>query len=1749
MTGLDLTDEDFGGMPNPKGIVATNVDAKPDQAAAAVNLGKTTGIPAQVIYPDVEGFQQKARSAAAGDIVNNNPQLRDYVNSDPMKAKVSADDWGNLDAYSEAQQAYPKKDLISGFVKAWAEVAGQSALVAHGAVEGYDLKGQVSEFNKLEQQFPLWHGSLNPLIEIGDTANRLMQGGFGGITAGLQNIFGDKLGAEFSEFGQLALLHEVAAPWHMSPEMAGLNDLAARAKKLGPYLDAGKVPRGLDPVVDEWRKKQGIDDLDKLKESFKAAQSVQTKELVPEFFKDFAEQHTGEDTVGIHAETAKQLYGDKIPEEGDGLLGFVPDMAHQLEVAKETGADVQVPIAQMMAHMDPEVFKQVENGIRTRPDGFTKDEEPLKLQADKTGPNYPDPEIGQEFLGFYNIHSPELSKSTGAAGPHDVPEWYHPLKEIVDQLASNLGLPVTPRLWVGEHNNPGSRGYADSQGHIVLNSSLNPEPAVATTLHEVGHQVHMQLLDHLPESDKWQITAAWARDRKLMWDAKLEDWRPLGYNNHPAGGFKLSEVNRGTSDYIRSYNEWFAEQVQRWLTKTEEPKNFVDKFFKGIADSWRKIYERITGHQGVAPEVDEFLRGIWKGEPLTASNQGGPLFNTPRGPMPPNMPPMPKATGLRIFTDPSAMGMTKTHWELYQKAMRAQNKAEYEAQLKKAVAAETKHQSLDWKQKRNVMMGQVIDDFAQIPRFIADKAIREGEMPKINVKYLTEEEKAALPRSYYGRDGADPSKLASYFGYDTPKAMIDDLSDLHKNRGNMSPEKYVTDLVQKETDRRMEAQHGDLKGNILEAAKQQIVGKTSIDTMHAEIEAMAAENGHALPYDKKTLLDHVQKRLDGMRLPLIDSDRFITQRDRVSQSIEDALLKGDSAAAFRQRQFRYMNTVYAKGALEVEKAKTKFDKTMKKFGKDREVTGIRQEYTDQIHLLMNRLGIKSSRPLVDIKSNMEKGGYEGLRDFAEKKFDDGTPLRVPEFLLDPSWNKNMSTITGGEFKDVADLVTQMYKHGRDSEKIFREGKEFDRAVIAGQMRDSVKALRDKPKEYTGQDSSKRKGVLEGIKSFGWSLVQVEKLCERIDKGDFTGVWTRFFARPGIEAANYVDKLKKESAKAFLDMGDFEELHKPVDSIFPRPDGEPGMFPTTRAHVIGALSNMGNLDNFNRMVEGHGVDPETVKAWVKKNTTKEDWVRMQAIGKEYDKLFDLADKMSYEINELGIKKLELGVVDNPFGLDLTGWYSPVAHDMDAVKAPKLGKQAMPLEVSANGVEGQKRYYADTDQRYTKDRTKFRAPILLDPVVIPIRMGQMINDIGMRPAITHLNKFINDKQLMADVRNYHGRAAEDMLKQWVKDLAGANDADPVTLSKANNLAEGFLRNIAAAEIGFSISTVAKHGASAMYNSALQVGPINFAQAAAIAGRESPEAGKSWWKYAVDKSEELQRRSRLTPEALAVSQGLKFPGLDNTPMGKAKALAQRTREWGTSGVATADLASAVPTWIAEYRKWSGDLTEGEAIARADKAVRDAHGSSSLASKPEFMREKNPYAKSFGQFYGFFNEMYNKNYEMGWRAKEAWGSLWDGDLKAAGDHTMRAANILSRMVIAGLVEEYVSGKGDPREGWMAKTLKGTLHAFGATLPAIRDIVQAIHTGRDPDGALFAAGFKSYTDLARDFENKSAGSKPRAMKIGRDLAMATSTTLGIPLNHPVRAGEFFYNYFHGQEHPKTAAQWVQGISHGTVPK
>lgn len=350
--------------------IVANTDATPDKAVRAMELGQVFGTNPSIVYNDLDGFEQRSKAQLGTAIAQQNPHIQDYINSHPMAAKVSNDDYGQLDRASAAV----------------GKVGGESILGAtwKGFKDNFDYPSANKEFQAYSQwlsQNPVF-GNLfiRHAAEAGGAALELGQRFFAGLvggaaagigqaykSAGGSEIGGADLTRDLIQMAQVAspeLVHGIGV--EVAPATAALD------RSIGPWVQARETPPvGVHPVIDAVHAAQADLDQANLTEALREVAGSATRERAPDLFQKFMAQHVGDQHIGVSGDAIRALYGEKLPEPGDGILGWVPRIQEQLQASAATGADIQIPLADYLTRVEPETAKALSDFVRMRPEGMT----------------------------------------------------------------------------------------------------------------------------------------------------------------------------------------------------------------------------------------------------------------------------------------------------------------------------------------------------------------------------------------------------------------------------------------------------------------------------------------------------------------------------------------------------------------------------------------------------------------------------------------------------------------------------------------------------------------------------------------------------------------------------------------------------------------------------------------------------------------------------------------------------------------------------------------------------------------------------------------------------------------------------------------------------------------------------------------------------------------------------------------------------------------------------------------------------------------------------------------------------------------------------------------------------------------------------------------------------------------------------------------------------------------------------------
>ena len=693
-----------------------------------------------------------------------------------------------------------------------------------------------------------------------------------------------------------------------------------------------------------------------------------------------------------------------------------------------------------------------------------------------------------------------------------------------------------------------------------------------------------------------------------------------------------------------------------------------------------------------------------------------------------------------IFDKASAAGMTVKQYRAYEGLIEKQRVEDAKAQRDWALKREAERQTDEWKDNAKKIKDQVREELRNRPDIAADDFLREGTYdgekvkgvrPTLDSAKLTPEQKATLPEKYYSAHGSNPDDVAGLFGYQTGGQLIDRLVETQRLRKelDLGPKELFNRYVADEVERRMQKEFGKLDENILKEAQEYVVSQTQLDLLHQDLIRLGTENNAELSFTKEQIKSWAKDTFNKYSVSIKMED-LLRHAVKVGNNAERALLEGDPIEAFKLKQQQLLSMHLANEAKKFGKQIAAFERQAKQFQK-RQLPGVDQDYTNQVHDLLSRVGKPVRRSVQDLQKALEG---EGLDAFSQRKNQIGWRMvDVPEFLKDGTFRKSFEDLTVGEAKDVANMVKSLAYQGRAERKLDLHGREYEFDSVLGHMIDQFRTFI--AKNYDTEGGRWLMGFVppksaSKVRTYLVNHLQLESLFNRIDRGDSRGVFTQFIMRDLTESANSVSALERKYAKRIQALEDKVDIDEKIpNNLFINPSSkkfgdaqyyEP--FEMTRKHLRAILSYWGSPARREKLLKGYELEEEPVKAWIEKNATAKDWAFAENLGKIFADIKREADRMYTRVS--GLPVIEDDLV--PFTMNVegkpksfNGWYHPISYH-------PLWEQGSPKLMGGDALQQEQFYRAVAPLAgYTKQLTGAYGPLDLSLDMYTIRMKQMLH----------------------------------------------------------------------------------------------------------------------------------------------------------------------------------------------------------------------------------------------------------------------------------------------------------------------------------------------------------------------------------------------------------------------------------------
>lgn len=1352
------------------------------------------------------------------------------------------------------------------------------------------------------------------------------------------------------------------------------------------------------------------------------------------------------------------------------------------------------------------------------------------------------------------------------------------IRDIVNKVIDKLGPKDQKRGVVSGLRTTGGNTQSgvfitfDKVESLVLVSLASRDP-IATAAHEAGHALKKSGAFSEAEWDTLTERVLKGDGDKGTWIDQYQIKQRYGDTN------KATQIEEAVMHKFGDYvsGKWMPEAgpIREMF---ERLKEIITQIRLGLKEAFGRelsaedIFEkaRIGGYSGRRP-LTQKAEYVFKPSDVVAEIKS-------QRPSQPELPGLTRVEDQEAFKKGMDLGMTQKMLKQYMAAIEASREIDRKAIEDKALEFERKKQTKWWKDEAAKLEPEVQAELESLPDFQANEFFRTGlygeeklsKLPKLNPEFIDEDTLPGIPEKYLSEKGMHPDDVAGLLGINTGRALVGMLADFAEAQGDLQHAKFVDKLVRGEVDRRMEKAHGPLSENIIDWAQDHVLNNGQLELIHQEVLAAALRAGKSeLPLSKKDIEAAALDKFRQLSIGSISTESALRSLGKAQRQAVMALLDGDPVAALKHEQDRMMQFFIAREAKKLEKAGKSFMRNAERFS-EREVTNFPQVYTNWIHDILMKMNTGKLNFFMEDwqkRIDIEAGGVgkESLWDFVSYKMqNDMLEIAYDDRLFDDRLRtdpvkKDFEDLTVEEFYKGHGFLKSMIHNGRmeaRGDKIM-EGMTHDKVVV--DLVNQIALSPAKPIENAKGERVMLGGVVplkaaNIIRRAGVAHLQWEAIANRIDRGDPHGPFSTYVMRPLIEAANYVHPLEKKYAAMLKDMDkavrekygkqNLKEkientlFHEPLDKYTDPADQRP--MNMTRENLRAVMLYWGSETGREKLSRGYGAHPDDIQAWIDDNATKADYMWAQEYWKVRKALKAEVDVMYQNIAGAPPEDLRLAKWVTPFGDTIEGGYHPLRPHPNA-DMTKFGA----ADTFKDGLIRQNFFRATTANGHVMRRTGAVYPLDVGLDSIGTTFKQQIYDLAMRPGLIEASKYLNDDRVRIALGRHMGKEYVDMIKPYLGDVANAMNEEGTSAYIAMRVFNAFRSNVIGTLVGFNPGTVLKHGPTALVQSVYEVGAGNFARAMFNLWGRDHDSGKSNWKFAVETSEELQRRERNYQETLQ--------GFNSSMLGK-RPLREKFMQVAAWPVAKSDMISAVPTWLAQYEKSMVEgLTHGDSVYMADRAVRRAHGSTAVTNRPEVMRGGMAMG-ALNPVYGFFSHILNRQYEMAWKAKDLAGETKRGEVSPA-DFAKRSgvlAGMLTAYIIApSIIEELVSplpAKED--EGPGEKISKMLAFSVASSWIGIRDIAHFAIAGFNPSGIGVAGPAMTTTrDVINDLSSRE-GKAFDETNVGRSLkhlAILSGMLTGIPNAQIGRWAQLAWEYSIDKDAPDDFWTWAVALRFGQL--
>jgi len=1172
---------------------------------------------------------------------------------------------------------------------------------------------------------------------------------------------------------------------------------------------------------------------------------------------------------------------------------------------------------------------------------------------------------------------------------------------------------------------------------------------------------------------------------------------------------------RDPADIGEPQHELWAQTQERYLMEGKAPSLELRGTFRTIKSWFISVYGSLSHPQVNVPITDE-VRGVFDRMMATDAEIEAARAQ------------------LKIeagFTDAAEAGMSEQQWADYQRLVeRARTDSEDEL-LKKVTAAIRRERTAEWKAEAAELRPEVAAEIDELPAIKAMNWLRDNKasLNREDVAAMLGDAAASLPKTVppiTSKKGLHPDNIAEVSGHGSGAELLADLIAVEAERQEMlaagDGRSVRTKRIDDEVTARLRELHGDpfTDGSIEAEAMAAVHNDKQAEVLHLEMSIATRRVGGA-PAPIAALREWAAEKIGSRPVSEARPAKYLRAERKAANAAQKAAASRDFKEFARQKQAQTLNHLLYSEARKAEEYVEKTVRRLKKLDKARTIKSMDQEYLEQIHGLLEAYDLREV-------SGRQLAKRQGLLEFVTAQEALGNEIVVPQALLEMASRQHYSALTVDELKALDDTIKSLVQLGRLKQTLLdnRERRDF-MAVV---------------KEFLGAtaDMKSRRGMEQrnrednSLRQFDASMWKVETLADWLDRDDVNGVMNRILIRPAVDAANREDQLHesvgrliRESYLAVPRAIKKKWMDKVVTpELIDEKTGKPSVF--VRKDLLAMALNVGNASNLDKLTRGENWTEGDVMTVLNRELSVEEWQMVQGVWDAIETLWPEIARVERILSGVEPERVTPMTIQTSAG-ELRGGYYPVVYDPQRRANAEAWAQLEANDLFNGVLTG-----AATPKGHTKERPNYAGPIL--PSVEGVLFGHLnkvIKRIAYAEYVTSARKFIVDDKVREAITTKVGPEYYALLMPWLQAQVtdrGGNNRDLVGMEKFFKRTRLNFQMVA---MGLRVTTGLAQIAG-------------FTQSAALVGKRQLAAEISRYALGIRmgrndladfvfvRSEEMrqrmQNRDRDLRDALRELQG-------------KTGVVSEVQRAAFIHIGIMDQFVSVPTWMAAYKgAIKGGLSEDDAIATADKAVRRTQGSGRELSLSAIQRPNSEGAKLFTLFYSYFNVQYNRQRDIaryattGDPAKAISMAFW----------IMIAAPVLGSLLVGDWPDE---DDGEGWQGWMSWMGRKVFFNLFSGIVGVRDLASYAERKVGGEFATYSAtpitGVGSaLEDSVKDLSDLAAGEDVSDRWLKHTI-QTPGYLIGLPTGQIASSSQYIYDVFNGDQEPEHVGEFLFGLMKG----